>query len=384
MAAAGRPGLPAGPAHLRRLQPVGRSRWWRGRAPGQGRPESSGWPAAAGPGPGPCCPPRSPGRTSRSSRWPGRATPWRRCWPWAAGRPTRLLGAWSNQDGTSWTLSRPYQPGAARPLSACGVGRTARWGVLLSGGRAVSVSGPGAAWRSLPALPAGASSATGRRGHPGGGPGRLRGPDGPGRPAVRLGPVLRWFRVGPVPGHQRGHSLRLVLVRMVHCELPHRPLVLRPVPDRGGGPGGLARDRAGPAGPAVPAGADPPAEAPLALVLRRSRRPAPRGRITHRLLGRRLLLRAHAPAPAAHVRRAHAGRGRGALAAAARWAARPDGPDRDRRGAAGPLVTPAPRHRGLPAAALGLGDPVLRRDAGLAHSRAVRSRGSAIRPCTSG
>ena len=32
-------------------------------------------------------------------------------------------------------------------------------GVLLSGGRAVSVSGPGAAWRSLPALPARASSA---------------------------------------------------------------------------------------------------------------------------------------------------------------------------------------------------------------------------------
>jgi hypothetical protein len=31
--------------------------------------------------------------------------------------------------------------------------------VVLSGGRAVSVSGPGAAWRTLPALPAFASSA---------------------------------------------------------------------------------------------------------------------------------------------------------------------------------------------------------------------------------
>src|SRR6202042_1733312 len=137
-----------------------------------------------------------------------------------------------------------------------------------------------------------------------------------------------------------------------------------------------ARDRAGPAGPAVPARADPPAQTPFALVLRRSRRVAHRGRITPGLLGRRLLLRAHAPAPAAHVRRTHTGRGRGPLAAAARWAAWPDGPGRDRRGAAGPLVAPAPRHRGIPAATLGLGDPLLRRDAGLAHSGVVRSRGA--------
>ena len=73
------------------------------------------------------------------------------------GPAARLFGAWSNQDGTSWTLSQPYQPGAARPLSAAFAGGSL--GVLLSGGRAVSVSGPGAAWRSLPALPAPASSA---------------------------------------------------------------------------------------------------------------------------------------------------------------------------------------------------------------------------------
>jgi hypothetical protein len=73
------------------------------------------------------------------------------------GPATRLLGAWSNPDGGSWTLSRPYQPGAARPLSAAFGGGSL--GVVLSGGRAVSVSGPGAAWRTLPALPAAASSA---------------------------------------------------------------------------------------------------------------------------------------------------------------------------------------------------------------------------------
>ena len=83
------------------------------------------------------------------------------------GSAARLLGAWSNHDGTSWTLSQPYQPGPARPLSAAFGGSQAggassgggSLGVLLSGGRAVSVSGPGAAWRSLPALPARASSA---------------------------------------------------------------------------------------------------------------------------------------------------------------------------------------------------------------------------------
>ena len=82
------------------------------------------------------------------------------------GPAARLLGAWSNRDGTSWSLSQPYQVGAARPLSAAfggstsGTGRSGggSLGVLLSGGRAVSVSGPGAAWRSLPALPARASS----------------------------------------------------------------------------------------------------------------------------------------------------------------------------------------------------------------------------------
>ncbi len=69
----------------------------------------------------------------------------------AAGRGTgtRLLGAWSNQDGTSWTLSQPYRTGAARPLSAAFAGGSL--GVVLSGGRAVSASGPGAAWHSLPA-----------------------------------------------------------------------------------------------------------------------------------------------------------------------------------------------------------------------------------------
>ncbi len=73
------------------------------------------------------------------------------------GDAARLLGAWSNQDGTAWTLSRPYPLGPARPLSASLRGGSL--GVVLSGGRAVWVSGPGAAWRTLPGLPATASPA---------------------------------------------------------------------------------------------------------------------------------------------------------------------------------------------------------------------------------
>ncbi len=73
------------------------------------------------------------------------------------GDAARLVGAWSNQDATSWTLSQPYPLGPARPLSASLRGRSL--GVVLSGGRAVWVSGPGAAWRTLPRLPAKASPA---------------------------------------------------------------------------------------------------------------------------------------------------------------------------------------------------------------------------------
>ena len=137
------------------------------------------------------------------------------------GPAARLLGAWSNPDGTSWNLSQPYQAGAARPLSAAfgssgaGTGSPSTW---LAGCPAVGRPGRvrQRAWCGL-AVPAraarGGVAAARRRGYPGGGSGRIRGPDGPGQPAVGLGPILEWFRMGPVAGHQRGHSLWLVLVR---------------------------------------------------------------------------------------------------------------------------------------------------------------------------
>src|SRR4029077_1093996 len=152
----------------------------------------------------------------------------------------------------------------------------------------------------------------------------------------------------------------------------------RPVPDHRGGPGDLARDRPGPAGPAVQAGADPAAPDTVTVLLRWAGRAAHRGRITHRLLVGRVFFRAHAAAPAAHVRGTHAGGGRRALAAAARRAARPAGPERDRRGAAGRLVAAAARRGELPAPAVGVGDAVQRGHGGLASASAVR-RGRAGR-----
>jgi hypothetical protein len=85
------------------------------------------------------------------------------------GDATSLLAAWT-ADGTHWTVSPPLPVHGAQVLSSgAGPGATAAW-VLLAGGRAATIAGPGApgapgtpgppaatgtAWRSLPAPPHG-------------------------------------------------------------------------------------------------------------------------------------------------------------------------------------------------------------------------------------
>ena len=70
------------------------------------------------------------------------------------GDAASLLTAWT-ADGTHWSLSSPLPANGAQVLSSgAGPGSTAAW-VLLAGGRAATVAGPGAAWRSLPAPPHG-------------------------------------------------------------------------------------------------------------------------------------------------------------------------------------------------------------------------------------
>jgi len=71
------------------------------------------------------------------------------------GTGTGLSAAWSS-GGTQWTVSPPVQEDGAR-VRASGTGPGGSVWVLLSDGRAVTVSGPGAAWRDLPDPPAGTS-----------------------------------------------------------------------------------------------------------------------------------------------------------------------------------------------------------------------------------
>ena len=63
-----------------------------------------------------------------------------------------LLAAWTS-DGERWRLSPVLRTGGPAAVSASfGDGGT---GVVLSGNRGATISGPGSSWRRLPALPAG-------------------------------------------------------------------------------------------------------------------------------------------------------------------------------------------------------------------------------------
>jgi len=70
------------------------------------------------------------------------------------GSRATLLAAWTT-DGTHWTVSSPLPVAGGQVLaSGAGPGASGAW-VLLAGGRAETVAGPGAAWRALPAPPRG-------------------------------------------------------------------------------------------------------------------------------------------------------------------------------------------------------------------------------------
>jgi photosystem II stability/assembly factor-like uncharacterized protein len=64
-----------------------------------------------------------------------------------------LLAAWS--DGTRWTFSAPVAGGSVL-ASGFGTGGSA-W-LLLRGGRAETIAGPGGSWRALPVVPAGTAT----------------------------------------------------------------------------------------------------------------------------------------------------------------------------------------------------------------------------------
>jgi hypothetical protein len=67
------------------------------------------------------------------------------------GSAASLLAAWTS-DGTHWTTSPPL-PAGTRQVLADGTGPGGTVWVLLTGGRAATIAGPGSPWRQLPAPP---------------------------------------------------------------------------------------------------------------------------------------------------------------------------------------------------------------------------------------
>jgi hypothetical protein len=72
------------------------------------------------------------------------------------GSNARLYAAWTS-DGNRWTISPPFPTRGAQVRSS-GTGPGGLAWVMLADGRAVTVSGQGASWRSLPAPPAGTAA----------------------------------------------------------------------------------------------------------------------------------------------------------------------------------------------------------------------------------
>ena len=73
------------------------------------------------------------------------------------GPAATLLAAWSPDSGSHWILSPPLRlNGAALSSASFGPGDTAA--IVLTGSRGQTVTGPGAPWRALPALPPGTAT----------------------------------------------------------------------------------------------------------------------------------------------------------------------------------------------------------------------------------
>jgi hypothetical protein len=72
------------------------------------------------------------------------------------GSAASLRAGWTT-DGTRWTTSPPLSAGSGKVL-ALGTGPGSTVWVLLAGGRAATIAGPGAAWRPLPTPPPGTAA----------------------------------------------------------------------------------------------------------------------------------------------------------------------------------------------------------------------------------
>ena len=73
------------------------------------------------------------------------------------GPAIRLLAAWSVDGGARWTLSQPLPLRGAK-LASASTGHGDTIAIVLSTGRAETITGPAAPWQPLPALPAGTAT----------------------------------------------------------------------------------------------------------------------------------------------------------------------------------------------------------------------------------
>lgn len=73
------------------------------------------------------------------------------------GPAADVIAAWTGDGATRWSLSPPLATGA-RAVRSVSILTGGSAGLVLAGGRGEAIAGPGAAWRSLPALPAGTAT----------------------------------------------------------------------------------------------------------------------------------------------------------------------------------------------------------------------------------
>jgi hypothetical protein len=96
---------------------------------------------------------RQPVRVLRLTRTGGRDTALLQA---GTGTAAILLAAWTTGNSGQWTLSPPLRISASQVISAS-FGGSGAAAVVLSGDRGQAITGPGAQWQALPALPSGGS-----------------------------------------------------------------------------------------------------------------------------------------------------------------------------------------------------------------------------------
>lgn len=69
------------------------------------------------------------------------------------GKVRNVIAAWSSGLGTTWTQATPFRMGVSQ-LRSVSLGPNGQLALTLNADRGVTVAGPGAPWRPLPALPA--------------------------------------------------------------------------------------------------------------------------------------------------------------------------------------------------------------------------------------